>query len=46
MLALFGPLQIFVKTVSVPTLDLILTIAISFIIPLLVVEVHKKLAKS
>ncbi|MBQ6605592.1 cation-transporting P-type ATPase [Candidatus Saccharibacteria bacterium] len=46
VLALFGPLQIFVKTVSVPTLDLILTIAISFIIPLLVVEVHKKLAKS
>ena len=46
VLALFGPLQIFVRTVSVPTLDLILTIAISFIIPLLVVEVHKKLAKS
>ena len=45
LLALFGPLQIFTKTVSVPPFDLVLTVLASFTIPILVIELHKKLAK-
>ena len=45
ILSLFGPLAAFTKTVSVPIFDLCVTIIASFFIPLLVVELHKKLAK-
>jgi len=44
-LALFGPLSAFAKTVSVPPLALTVVIIVSFFVPLLVVELHKKLAK-
>lgn len=46
LLVTFGPLSIFTKTVPVPLLPLIITIAVSFITPLLVTEIHKKLVKS
>ncbi|MBR3257227.1 cation-transporting P-type ATPase [Candidatus Saccharibacteria bacterium] len=45
-LVLFGPLSIFAKTVPVEPLALTITTAVSFIIPILVTEVHKKLVKS
>ena len=44
-LVLFGPLAILTKTVPVDPLALTLTIAVSFAVPLLVTELHKKLAK-
>jgi len=45
ILVLFGPLSIFTKTVPVNTLALIITIAVSFVIPIVVSELHKKLVK-
>ncbi|MBQ3431106.1 cation-transporting P-type ATPase [Candidatus Saccharibacteria bacterium] len=45
-LVMFGPLSVLTKTVAVEPLALTITIAISFILPLLVTEVHKKLVKS
>ena len=44
-LVLFGPLSIFAKTVPVDPLALVLTILVAFAVPLLVTELHKKLAK-
>ncbi|MBQ3261143.1 cation-transporting P-type ATPase [Candidatus Saccharibacteria bacterium] len=44
-LVLFGPLSILVKTVPVDSLALTLTIVVSFAVPILVTETHKKLAK-
>ena len=45
ILVLFGPLSILTKTVPVDTFALITTIAISFAVPIVVTELHKKLAK-
>lgn len=45
-LVVFGPLSALTKTVPVKPLALIITIIISFFIPLLVTEIHKKLVKS
>ena len=45
-LVLFGPLAILTKTVPVNSLALIITIAVSFLVPIVVTELHKKLAKS
>ncbi|MBR3595142.1 cation-transporting P-type ATPase [Candidatus Saccharibacteria bacterium] len=44
-LVLFGPLSIFAKTVPVDPLALALTILAAFAVPILVTELHKKLAK-
>ncbi len=44
-LVLFGPLSIFAKTVPVDTVALIITIAVAFVAPIVVTEIHKKLAK-
>lgn len=44
-LVLFGPLSIFAKTVPVDLLALALTILAAFAVPILVTELHKKLAK-
>ena len=46
ILVLFGPLSRLTHTVPVNPLALTLTIAVSFIVPLVVTELHKKLAKS
>ena len=43
LLALFGPLAIVVETVAVPPLALLLTAVIAFFIPLVVMELLKKL---
>lgn len=43
--ALFGPLAPLVDTVSVPILALVITVVVAFVVPLVVVEVHKKLSK-
>lgn len=45
VLALFGPLTVFTKTVPVSPLALTLTILVAFIVPITVTELHKKLAK-
>ena len=45
-LVLFGPLAILTKTVPVNSLALIITIAVSFLVPIVVTDLHKKLAKS
>ncbi len=45
ILVLFGPLSILTKTVPVNTVALIITIVFSFIVPIIVTELHKKLAK-
>ena len=45
ILVLFGPLSRLVHTVPVDPLALTLTILVSFIVPLLVTETHKKLVK-
>lgn len=44
-LVLFGPLSVLTKTVPVNSLALTLTIAVSFAVPIVVTELHKKLAK-
>ena len=44
-LVLFGPLSVLTRTVPVEPLALTLTIIISFVVPILVTELHKKLAK-
>ena len=44
-LVLFGPLSIFAKTVPVDPLALALTALVAFTVPILVTELHKKLAK-
>lgn len=44
-LVLFGPLSILTKTVPVDTVALIITILVSFAVPIIVTELHKKLAK-
>ena len=44
-LVLFGPLSVLTKTVPVDSLALILTIAVSLLVPIVVTETHKKLAK-
>lgn len=43
--ALFGPLAALVDTVAVPTLALAITVVVAFIVPLVVVEAHKKLSQ-
>ncbi|MBR5389318.1 cation-transporting P-type ATPase [Candidatus Saccharibacteria bacterium] len=45
VLVLFGPLSILTKTVPVDTFALVLTIIVSFAVPIIVTELHKKLAK-
>lgn len=44
-LVMFGPLSVLTKTVPVKPVALIITIAISFFVPLIVCEIHKKLVK-
>ena len=44
-LVLFGPLSLLTHTVPVDPLALTLTIAVSFAVPIIVTELHKKLAK-
>ncbi|MBQ7802701.1 cation-transporting P-type ATPase [Candidatus Saccharibacteria bacterium] len=44
-LVLFGPLSLLTKTVAVDPLALIITLAVSFAVPIVVTELHKKLAK-
>lgn len=46
ILVLFGPLSVLTKTVPVDPLALTLTIAVSLLVPIVVTELHKKLAKS
>lgn len=43
--ALFGPLAALVDTVAVPALALAITVVVAFIVPLVVVEAHKKLSQ-
>lgn len=43
--ALFGPLAPLVDTVSVPMLALVITAVVAFVVPLAVVEAHKKLSQ-
>lgn len=43
LLALFGPLAAVVDVVSVPLLALAITVVITFVVPLVVVEVYKRL---
>lgn len=43
LLVLFGPLSILVKTVTVSVLPLLLVLIISFVLPILVTEIHKKM---
>lgn len=45
ILALFGPLAVVMGTVPVPLSALLLTAALSFIIPLAIFEVHKKIRR-
>ena len=45
IVALFTPIGSLLGLVEVPLLPLMLTIAISFIVPIIVVEIHKKLTK-
>ena len=44
-LVLFGPLSIFAKTVPVQPLALTLTTLVAFAVPIIITELHKKLAK-
>lgn len=41
--ALFGPLATFVGTVAVPWLPLLLTVVLAFVIPLVIIEVYKRI---
>ena len=41
--ALFGPLATLVGTVAVPPLALLITALVAFIVPLVIIEIHKKL---
>ena len=45
ILALSGPLRPFVNTVATPALPLFVTSIIAFTVPIIVVELHKKLVK-
>lgn len=45
LLALFGPLTGLVHTVPVPILAFIVVVVVSFILPIVVVEIHKKFSK-
>lgn len=44
-LVLFGPLSVLVKTVPVDSTALVLTIAVAFAVPIVLTELHKKLAR-
>ncbi|MBQ1528522.1 cation-transporting P-type ATPase, partial [Candidatus Saccharibacteria bacterium] len=44
-LVLFGPLSIFAKTVPVDPLALAVVALVAFVVPIIVTELHKKLAK-
>ena len=46
ILVLFTPLSSFIGTVSVPPVALLITLIISFIAPIIVTELHKKIHKS
>lgn len=43
VVAIFGPLAVFVDTVSVPLDALLLTVAVALIVPLIIIESYKKL---
>ncbi|MBR3320218.1 cation-transporting P-type ATPase [Candidatus Saccharibacteria bacterium] len=45
ILVLFGPLSIFTKTVPVNGVALAITIVVAFVVPIIITELHKKLAK-
>lgn len=44
--ALFSPLSVFVDTVSVPWIALLIVALVSFILPLIIIELYKKLINS